>query len=83
MLKAKVLIILGAVIGIIALPFALPLISALVGAFSGWVVGWFFSQTVLTFFAGLGITGLETWQLGLTLGFIGGFFKSTLSLNKD
>jgi len=51
------------------------LLGALFGAFAGWVVGWFFDVTLLAFFAELGIQGLEMWQIGMSLGFIGGFFK--------
>lgn len=54
----------------------LPLIGALSGAFCGWVVGWFFSETVLTFLSFFGVKGLAMWQVGLALGFVGGFFKS-------
>lgn len=61
----------------------LPLLGALVGAFSGWVVGWFFSGTILSFLAVLGIEGFAMWQIGLSLGFIGGFFKSTNINSKD
>lgn len=56
--------------------FLAVILSTLVGALTGWIVGWFFSETILTFFAGLGITGLKMWQLGAALGFVGGFFKA-------
>ncbi len=59
-----------------------PLLGALFGALSGWVVGWFFSETILGFFAALGIKGFAMWQIGMALGFIGGFFKATQTNNK-
>ena len=52
------------------------LAGTLMGALCGWIVGFFFSETILSFFAGLGITGLKMWQIGANLGFIGGFIRS-------
>ena len=51
--------------------------STLVGAFIGWVVGWFFGNTILSFFAAIGIEGFTMVQLGAILGFVGGFFRGT------
>lgn len=67
----------------IVIMFILPLINALLGAFAGWVVGWFFDETILAFFEQLGITGLEMWQLGMSLGFAGGYFKSSTMINNS
>lgn len=60
--------------------FIIPLIGVVVGAFAGWVVGLFFEGTVLGTLSRFGVnsSGLEVWQVGATLGFVGGFFKSTL-----
>lgn len=55
---------------------------ALLGALTGWVVGLMFGDTILGFFAALGITGFKMWQIGLVLGFIGGFF-TTINVNKN
>lgn len=52
-------------------------LSTLAGAFIGWVVGWLFADTILGFFAALGVTGFKMWQVGATLGFVGSFFKSS------
>ena len=51
------------------------------GAFVGWVVGWFFTETITAGFAlfGIDISSLAMWQVGMFLGFVGGFFKSTLT----
>jgi hypothetical protein len=76
------LAILGGAVAVIALLFVLPLLGALGGAFSGWVVGWFFSETILGFLAALDIKGLAMWQIGMSLGFIGGFFKAVQTNSK-
>lgn len=72
----KALAVLGGLALVAGLMFLAPLLGALGGAFSGWVVGWFFTETITTFVAALGIKGLAMWQIGMGLGFVGGFFKS-------
>lgn len=68
----------GAVLMGAAFLFALSLLATLGGAFGGWVTGLFFEETILGTLrrAGVDTHGLSMWQLGATLGFIGGFFKS-------
>ena len=56
------------------------ILGTLFGAFAGWVVGIFFGETILSFFAAIGITGFKMWQIGASLGFIGGFFKSSTNV---
>ena len=73
----KFVLIFGGTVFGLALVFLLPLLGALGGAFSGWVVGWFFTETITSFLAAFGVKGLAMWQIGLSLGFIGGFFKTT------
>ena len=51
--------------------------STLIGAFVGWVVGWFFGNTILNFFAAVGIEGFSMAELGAVLGFVGSFFRTT------
>ena len=53
------------------------IVRAFLGALTGWVVGLMFGDTVLGFFAALGISGFKMWQIGLVLGFVGGFFTTT------
>ena len=72
----------GAILGLAALIFLMPLIGVLVGAFAGWVVSLFFDATMRAFFGPLGLGHLEVWQIGAALGFIGGFFKTTVPQNK-
>jgi hypothetical protein len=67
---------LAALVGFLLLVIFAPLIWAVIGAYVGWIVGFLFSETILSFLAGIGITGLKMWQVGASLGFIGGFFKA-------
>jgi uncharacterized membrane protein len=55
----------------------LPLTGTLLGAFTGWVVGLFFTEAILSFLhrAGVNTIGLELWQVGAALGFMGAFFR--------
>jgi hypothetical protein len=57
----------------------LVILGTLFGAIAGWIVGLFFTDTVLTTLGRFGVDtfGMTMWQLGATLGFIGGFFKSS------
>jgi hypothetical protein len=71
----------GIVVGLLVLGLLFPLFGAAMGAFSGWVVGLFFSETILGFLATFGIKGFAMWQVGLSLGFIGGFFRSSHTIN--
>ncbi|MBA8851229.1 positive regulator of sigma E activity [Ochrobactrum intermedium] len=63
-----------------AILFFAPLIGVLGGAFVGWVVGLFFAETIHAFLAAVGINaaGLAMWQIGASLGFIGGFFRPAI-----
>lgn len=76
---------LGAIIALVSLVFFAPLIGVLFGAFSGWVVGLFFADTVLGFLARIGIdvSGLNMWQVGAALGFLGAFFRSSHTSNSS
>lgn len=53
--------------------------GAAFGALGGWVVGWFFNDTIALGMRAFHLEPMETWQLGCFLGFVGGFFKATLS----
>lgn len=67
------------VIGVIVLAIlVLPLLGAVVGAFCGLIVGAVFDESMTKFLAMLH-TDMAPYQLGAMLGFIGGFFKSTVS----
>ena len=77
-------LVIGLGIALIAafLVFVAVLFGTLIGALAGWVVGWFFETTILGMFAAFGITGFKMWQIGAFLGFVGGFFKASLSTGK-
>lgn len=46
------------------------------GAIGGWIVSLFFGETLTAFFAVTPFAGLQIWQIGAGMGFVGGFFKS-------
>ena len=63
--------------------FLSAILSTILGLIIGWVVGWFFEDTILSFMSCLGIEGLKMWQIGASLGFIGCFFRNSVSINKN
>lgn len=71
MLKA-----LGAIVLIVGLFILFPLIGTLIGAFTGWIVGVFWPTTFGAVLAHFGLSAFAPYQIGATLGFIGGFFKA-------
>lgn len=65
-----------------ALLFISVLFGTVIGAFAGWVVGLVFTDTMITLAKMLGQPGMEAWQLGAILGFVGSFFRSSSSSSK-
>jgi len=57
----------------------LTILGPLVGALSGLIVGVFFSTPILHTLSAFGVDGVTMWQLGATLGFVGGFFKAVVA----
>jgi sugar/nucleoside kinase (ribokinase family) len=57
------------------------LLMAAGGAFVGWVVSFVFNDTILTTLRRFGVNtdGLQLWEVGATLGFVGGFFRTQVS----
>jgi hypothetical protein len=74
-----VAVILGAV-SLIAILFVAMLLSTLIGGCAGWVVEAVFPFVIVTLntLTGLSLTGFE---MGAVLGFVGSFFKSSLTNN--
>ena len=70
---------------LIAAVFVAVVLGTLFGALAGWIVGLFFDNTILGTLARFGVKteGLAMWQLGATLGFIGGFFRATVQKSSD
>ena len=64
---------------IVGAVIVLPLVGVLSGAFVGWAVSLFgFAPLILDFLRRIGVdtAGLELWQVGAALGFLGAFFRS-------
>ena len=55
------------------------IIGPLIGALSGALVGLFFSTPILHVLSQAGLEDITMWQLGATLGFVGGFFKAVIT----
>lgn len=72
-------IIKAAVFGLFA-ALVYPILCTLFGAISGWAIGLFFEGTIRETLGWFGMNPPVTfWQMGATLGFIGGYFKSVHS----
>lgn len=68
-----------AAIGLVLLVFVLVILGSLSGGIAGWIVGLFFTDIIMQTLNRIGVDtmGMTMWQLGATLGFVSGFFKST------
>lgn len=80
-LKAVGAIVVGA-ITVMGVVFLSCVGGAFFGALGGTVVGWFYPRTIAAGLAAFHIGPLAPWQLGMFLGFFGGFFKASLSATK-
>jgi hypothetical protein len=58
------------------------ILSTFMGGVAGWMVGLVFGDTILGVAAQLGIHGISMFQLGVFLGFVGGFLKTKVKVNK-
>lgn len=59
-----------------AILFAIFMTGPLLGGLAGYVAGLFFGETILGTLNQLGMHVTSMWALGMTLGFVGGFFKA-------
>ena len=78
-----VLVVIGGAVVVVGGLAVLPIVGAFFGGVGGWLVGIVFGDLILGTLSALGIKGLTMWQLGVTLGFLSGYFKSNCSCKKD
>lgn len=66
-------------VGLVMLIIVMVILVTFFGGVAGWIVGLFFTDTIMQTLNRVGVDtmGMTMWQLGATLGFISGFFKST------
>ena len=66
-------------IGLVMLIIVMVILGTFFGGVAGWIVGLFFTDTIMQTLNRIGVDtmGMTMWQLGATLGFVSGFFKST------
>lgn len=61
--------------------FLAPTLGALLGAFSGWLTGLIFSTSINEVLSQIGISDIELWKIGATLGFVGSFVRRSGNYN--
>ncbi len=66
-------------LGFVLLVIVMVNLGTFFGGVAGWIVGMFFTDTIMQTLNRFGVdtVGMTMWQLGATLGFVSGFFKST------
>lgn len=66
-------------VGLVMLTIVMVILGTFFGGVAGWIVGLFFTDTIMQTLNRIGVDtmGMTMWQLGATLGFVSGFFKST------
>lgn len=74
-----------AAIGLVLLVFVLVILGTFFGGVAGWIVGLFFTDIIMDTLNRIGVDtmGMSMWQLGATLGFVSGFFKTTKVQKND
>ena len=66
-------------VGLVLLVIVMVILGTFFGGVAGWIVGLFFTDIIMDTLNRIGVDtmGMTMWQLGATLGFVSGFFKST------
>ena len=66
-------------VGFVFFIILLVILGTLLGGMAGWIVGLFFTDIIMNILNRFGVDtmGMSLWQLGATLGFFSGFFKTT------
>lgn len=62
--------------------FFFTIFAAFSGALSGWIIGLVFGNDILAVLGCLGIKGVTMWQIGATVGWLGGFLKTNVTVTK-
>jgi hypothetical protein len=70
------------IVAIISTVFFVPLIGSLMGYFTGFIVSLFLGDTIYPVMAALGIKGISLTSFGAFLGFVGGFFRTSVTTSK-
>ena len=72
-------------VGLVLLVIVMVILGTFFGGVAGWIVGLFFTDTIMQTLNRIGVDtmGMSMWQLGATLGFVSGFFKSTKVQKND
>lgn len=60
-----------------------PILGAVFGSWAGWAVGIVFDETFEAMLRRFNLAEFSPWQIGATLGFVGGFFKRPRQKNKN
>ena len=58
-------------------------LGTIIGAIAGWAVGGLFDDTSAKVLTYLGLTDFAMWEIGATLGFVGGFFRNSTTTSSD
>jgi len=74
-----ILAMLASTVGVGFVLFLGAVMGTVFGALSGWVVGFIFYDTLYQLTQHLGLGDTPPWQLGAMLGFVGGFFRTSVS----
>lgn len=56
--------------------------GAVFGAIGGYIVGWLFDETSIKVLTFAGLQSFEMWEVGAVLGFLGGFFRASVTTEK-
>lgn len=77
----KSLTVIAGIAGLFVVLLLSPIVGVLFGAFSGWVVGVVLPETSELFLQYLKLQSppSEMWQIGALLGFVGSFFRNSVT----
>lgn len=76
----KVTISFGTMVIVAAFVFVTAILGAALGGFSGWCCHFIFAATSAKLAV---LTGFQPYQLGAIVGFVGGFFRASVTKKKE